>query len=206
MLRGPVEVRMFRADAVGEGRGRPAEGLELICRDAEPVRGARRGELPGPDPVADRLLGNSAGLRGGACGEVHGHAGDYVGLVVKGSSEAGGAADRSGVTSVRHPCFVEALGRRCDQPGGALVREAEEGRVDEHDGRFTGEHRVRMIRWIVRELAETTDRIAGSAEAARGADGGWTEFDVRWHELRRTIDPWLADAERRIREKENRTT
>jgi hypothetical protein len=63
-----------------------------------------------------------------------------------------------------------------------------------------------MIRWIVRELAETTDRIAGSAEAARWAGEDWTGIDAHWRRLRRTIEPWLADAEQCIREKGNGAT
>jgi hypothetical protein len=71
--------------------------------------------------------------------------------------------------------------------------------VGAYDGRFTEEHRVRMVRWTVRELAETIGRIEASAEAARreGADG--SGLGANWSRLRRTIEPWLADAERRTR-------
>ncbi|HYU58907.1 MAG TPA: hypothetical protein VEO00_12800 [Actinomycetota bacterium] len=73
--------------------------------------------------------------------------------------------------------------------------------MGEHDGRFTEEHRGRMVRWLLRELAETTDEIAKSAGAPGWTDGDWTEIAAAWGKLRRTIEPWLADAERRIGEK-----
>jgi len=73
--------------------------------------------------------------------------------------------------------------------------------LGEHDGRFTEEHRGRMVRWLLRELAETTDEIAKSAGAPGGTGGDWTEIAAAWGKLRRTIEPCLADAERRIGEK-----
>jgi hypothetical protein len=69
--------------------------------------------------------------------------------------------------------------------------------VGEHDGRFTEEHRCRMVRWLLRELAEVTDAIAQSAGAAGRTDVDTTELAAAWGELRRMIEPWLAAAERR---------
>jgi hypothetical protein len=43
--------------------------------------------------------------------------------------------------------------------------------VGEQEGRFTEEHRGRMVRWLLRELAETTDGIARSAGAVGWAGG-----------------------------------
>jgi hypothetical protein len=74
--------------------------------------------------------------------------------------------------------------------------------LGEHDGRFTEEHRSRMVRWLLQQLGETTDGIANGAAAAGWMGGEWEEIEAAWNELRRTIEPWLADAEQRIREKE----
>jgi len=74
--------------------------------------------------------------------------------------------------------------------------------LGEQDGRFTEGHRSRLVRWFLQELGETTDGIAESAAAEGWTGADWAELEAAWNELRRTIEPWLADAERRIREKE----
>jgi hypothetical protein len=72
--------------------------------------------------------------------------------------------------------------------------------VGEKAGRFTEAHRTRLIRWLLRELAETTDGLARGGAGWTGRDRD--ELEAAWHELRRTIEPWLAEAERRSTEKE----
>jgi len=72
--------------------------------------------------------------------------------------------------------------------------------LGEHDGRFTEEHRSRMVRWLLRELAETTDEIAKSAGAPGGTGGDWTELVAACDRLRPTVERWLAGLEQRIGE------
>jgi hypothetical protein len=72
--------------------------------------------------------------------------------------------------------------------------------LGEQYGQLTGEHRIRLIRWVLQELAETTDGITRSAAAVGWSAGEWTDLEAAWRELRRTIEPWLADAEQRVRE------
>jgi hypothetical protein len=68
--------------------------------------------------------------------------------------------------------------------------------VGEHDGRFTEEHRSRLVRWLLQELAETTDGMAKIVGAAGWTDDDWTEIAAAWSKLRWTIESWLDDAER----------
>ena len=76
----------------------------------------------------------------------------------------------------------------------------------EHDGRFTEEHRVRLIRWLLRELDETTGLLAGSGDASRATSEDRAELDEHWEQLRRTIGPWLAAAEQRHQRDEHDPT
>jgi hypothetical protein len=78
--------------------------------------------------------------------------------------------------------------------------------VDEHDGRFTEEHRRRLVRWLLRELAETSDGVMRSAAELGWTDGDWAELVAACDRLRPTVERWLAGLEQRIREQGTGTT
>lgn len=72
--------------------------------------------------------------------------------------------------------------------------------MDEDGARFTQEHRSRLVRWLLRELAETSDGVARSAAALGRTDGDWVEFVAACDRLRPTAERWLAGLEQPIRE------
>ena len=48
-----------------------------------------------------------------------------------------------------------------------------------------------------------TDGLTKEAAGAGWTGGSWAEIEAAWDALRRAIEPWLADAEQRIREMES---
>jgi hypothetical protein len=64
-----------------------------------------------------------------------------------------------------------------------------------HDGRFTAADRGRIVRWLLRELAEASDGVARTAAERAWADGEWAEVVAACGRLRPAVERWLAGLE-----------